>query len=91
MEIKPKIIGIPDIRLQINKQPINNIWLPNYVPEHTPTEPGKRVAIISIDQNLRCKVRGDLMIHSRALIEATFIEIMNTKRKNIMHYNRMHL
>ena len=31
------------------------------------------------------------MIHSKALIEATFIEIMNTKRKNIMHYNRMHL
>ena len=25
MEIKPKIIGTPEIRLQINKQPINNI------------------------------------------------------------------
>ena len=82
METKPKIIGIPESRLQINKQPINNISLPNYVPEHTPTEPGKRDTPISIDPNLRCKVKGDLKRNSKALIETTFIEIMNTKRKN---------
>ena len=36
MKIKPKIIGISESRLQINKQSINNISLPNYVYEHTP-------------------------------------------------------
>ena len=37
MKARPKIIGISEIRLQINMQPINNISLPNYVYEHTPT------------------------------------------------------
>ena len=41
MKTKPKIIGISESRLQINKQQINNILLPNYVYEHIPTESGK--------------------------------------------------
>ena len=41
MKTKTKIIGISESRLQIKKQPINNISLPNYVYEHTPAESGK--------------------------------------------------
>ena len=35
MKTKPKITGISQSMLQINRQPINNISLPNYVYEHT--------------------------------------------------------
>ena len=41
MKTKPKIIGIFDNRLQIKKQPTNNISLPNYIYEHTLTESHK--------------------------------------------------
>ena len=41
MKTKPNIIGISESRLQINKQPINNVSLQNYVYEYTPTESGK--------------------------------------------------
>ena len=53
MKIKPQIIGISESRLRINKQPINNISLPNYVYEHTPNESGKGGTLLYIDQNLK--------------------------------------
>ena len=84
MKTKPKIIGISESRLLINKQPINNISLPNYVYEHTPTESGKGGTLLYIDQNLKYKVRRDLNIHNKSLIESTSIEIMNTKQKNMI-------
>ena len=79
MNTKPKMIGISDSRLQISKQPINIISLPNYIYEHTPTESGKGGTLLYIDQNLKYKVRRDLNIYSKSLIESTSIEIMNTK------------
>ena len=84
MKAKPKMIGISESSLQINKQPINNISLPNYIYEHTPTESGKGDTLPYIDQNLKYKVRGDLNIYIKSLIESTFIEIMNTKQKNMI-------
>ena len=41
LKIKPNINRISETRLQRGKQPITNIFLPNYVYEHTPTETGK--------------------------------------------------
>ena len=40
LKIKPNITGISETRLQGGKQPITNIYLPNYVYVHTPTESG---------------------------------------------------
>ena len=60
MKTKPKIIGISESRLQINKKPINNVSLPNFVHEHTPTESGKGGTLLYINQNLKYKVRGEL-------------------------------
>ena len=60
MKTKPKVIRISESRLQINKQPINNISLPNYVYKHTATESGKGGTLPYTDQNLKYKVRGDL-------------------------------
>ena len=71
MKTKPKIIGISESRLLINKQPINNISLPNYVYEHTPTESAKEGTLLYADQNLRYKVRGDLNTCSKSLTEST--------------------
>ena len=84
MKTKLKIIGISESRLQINKQPINNISLPNYVFEQTPTESGKGGTLLYIDKNLKYKVRGDLNIYSKSLTESTSIEVMNTKQKNMI-------
>ena len=83
MKTKPNIIGISESRLQINKQPINNVSLQNYVYEYTPTESGKEGTFSTFSQNLKYKVRGDLNIYSKTLVESTFIEIMNTKQKKI--------
>ena len=41
MNIKPKIIGICESRLETSKLHKTNISLPNYVYEHTPTESSK--------------------------------------------------
>ena len=41
LKIKPNINRISETRLQRGKQPITNIFLPNYVYEHTPTETRK--------------------------------------------------
>ena len=79
MKTKPKIIGISESMLQINKQPVNNISLANDVHEHTPTESGNGPTHLYIDQILKYKVRGDLKIH-----ESNFIEIINTKQKNMI-------
>ena len=48
MKTKPKIIGISESRLQINKQPINNISLSNYVYKHTPAESDKGGTLLTL-------------------------------------------
>ena len=65
LKIKPNIIGISDTRLQMRKQPITNISLPNYVYEHTPTESGKGGTLLYIDKNIKYKLRNDLNIYEK--------------------------
>ena len=81
MKIKPKIIGISESRLQKVKQHITNILLPNYVYEHTPTESSKEGTLLYLDKNLKCKLRKDLNICHKGMIESTFAEIINKMRK----------
>ena len=77
MKIKPKIIGISESRLQKSKQHITNICLPNYVYEHTPTESSKGGTLLYLDKNLKCKLRKDLNIDHKRMIESTFVEIIS--------------
>ena len=58
---------ISESRLQINKQPINNISLLNYAYEHAQSESGKGGTLLYIDPNLKYKVRVDLTIYSEFL------------------------
>ena len=67
MKIKPKIIGISEIRLEKSKQHITNISHPNYVYEHTPTESSKGCTLQYLDKNLnenkQILIMGDFNIN----------------------------
>ena len=67
MKIKPKIIGISEIRLEKSKQHITNISHPNYVYEHTPTESSKGGTLQYLDKNLnenkQILIMGDFNIN----------------------------
>ena len=82
--MKPNIIGISETRLQRGKQPINNISLPNYVYEHTPTGLGKGGTLLCTDKSIKYKLRNDLKIYEKKMVESTFIDILNKKQKNLI-------
>ena len=74
LKIKPNIIGISETRLQMGKQQITNISLPNYVYEYTPTESGKDGTLLHTDKNIKYKLRNDLDIYEKRMVESTFIK-----------------
>ena len=78
-KIKSNMIGIFQTRLQNGKKPITNIYLPNYVYEHTLTESCKGGTLLYIDKIMKYKLHKDLK-----MIESTFIEILNKKQKNLI-------
>ena len=84
MKIKTKIIGISESKLQKSKQNITNISLPNYVYEHTPTESSKGETLLYLDKNLKQKLRMDLNIYHKGMIESTFDEIISKNEKNMV-------
>ena len=77
MKIKSNIIGMSETRLQNRKEPITNISLPNYVDEHTPNESGKGGTVLYIVKSMKYKLRKDLNILEKKIMESTFIEILN--------------
>ena len=79
LKIKPNIIGTSETRLRKGKQPITNISLPNYVYEHTLTESAKGGTLLYIDKSIKYKLRKDLNIFEKKMIESTFIKILNKK------------
>ena len=87
LKIKPNIIGISETRLQRVKQPITNISLLNYVYERTPTEAGKEKHFYILTKNIKYKLRNNLNIYEKKMVESTFIEILNKKQKK--NYNWM--
>ena len=84
LKIKPNRIGISETKLQRRKQPITNISLLNYVYEHTSTESGKGGTLLYIGKNIKYKLRNDLNLYERKMVESTFIEILNKKKKNMI-------
>ena len=73
MKIKPKIIGISESRLQKSNYHITNISLPNYVYEHTPAESSKGGTPLYLDKNLKYKLRKNINIYHKGIIESTFV------------------
>ena len=88
LKIKPKIIGISRSRLQKSKHQITNISVANYVYENTPTESSKGGSLLYLDKNLKYKLRKDLNLYHKGMIESTFIEIIKKSEK---HGGRLHL
>ena len=89
MKIKPKTIGISESRLQKSKQHITNISLPDYVYEHTPTESSKGGRLLYLDKHFKYKLRKDLNIYHKGMIESTLVEIINKDEKK--YGGRLHL
>ena len=84
MKIKPKIIGIFESKLQKSKQHLTNIFLPNYVYEHTPTKSSKEGTLLYLNKNLKYKLRKDLNIYHKGMIGSTFVEIISKNKKNMV-------
>ena len=62
----------------------NKYFSSNYVYEHTPTESGKGGTLLYIDKSIKYKLRKDLNIFEKKMIESTFIKILNKKQKNLI-------
>ena len=60
LEIKPNTIGMSETRSQKGKEPITNIYLPNYLYKHIPSESGKEGTLLYIDKNIKYELRKDL-------------------------------
>ena len=58
------------------------INIDHYIYEYTPTESSIGGTILYIDKSLKYKVRKDLNLNKPKEIESTFIEIIETKKKN---------
>ena len=84
MKIKPKIIGISESKLQKRKHHITSSSLPNYVYEHTPAESSKGGTFLYLDKNLKYKLKKDLNIYHKGMIESTFIEVINKNENNMV-------
>ena len=78
------IIAISETRLKNNLTPTSNITLENYTFEHTPTESSAGGTLLYIANHLSYKPRKDLCIYKNNELESTFIELINTRKKNVV-------
>ena len=69
---------------QKNKAQVNRMDLTNYSYEHCLTESSAGGTVLYIRNNLLYKPRNDLSIYKSAVLESTFIEIINHKKSNIL-------
>ena len=67
---------------QIDSPPLSNVNIDNYIYEYTHTESSKGGTLLYIDKSLKYKLRKDLNLNKPKEIESTFIEIIETKKKN---------
>ena len=51
---------------------------------NTTTESSKGGTLIYLDKNLKYKLRKDLNIYHKGMIESTFVKIINKNKKNVV-------
>ena len=78
------IIAITETRIKENVSVTNNLRIKNYSIEFTPTESSAGGTLLYIANHLSYKPRQDLNIYKKNELESTFIEIMNSKKSNII-------
>ena len=79
---KPKVIGISECRLKVNRTLLSNIDLKDYTYEWTHTEALKGGTFIYIDNKLQYKIWNDLKLYKEKQIESTFLKIIEPNLKN---------
>ena len=83
LKFKQKLCSFLRITKNINNI-LSNINLNNYVFELTPTESSAGGTLIYVANHLADKPRTDLQIYKKRDLESTFIEIINSKKSNII-------
>ena len=78
------IIAITETRIPKQVSLSNNLNLNNYSFEFTPTETSAGGTLLYIANHLSYKCRSDLNIYKKNELESTFIEIVNTRKSNII-------
>ena len=80
------IMGITETKICKSSEPIIDINLEGYNYFSTPTEAEKGGSLIYVAEKFNTKQRKDLetIMYKPKLLEATFIEIINSKKKNII-------
>ena len=81
IDMKFQIIGITECKIRHLDNCKNNIELPDYTIEYTPSKSEKGGALLYLSNSLNYKVRKDLLILKDKELESVFIEILNDKSK----------
>ena len=84
IKVNFNIIGISELRIKKNKNPIDNINLQNYIIEYCATEAANGSVLFYIKDNIMYKLRKDLKINKNKYLESIFLEVINQSGKNII-------
>ena len=77
-------MAITETRITKTVSITNNLNIKSYCTEFILTESSAGGTLLYISNHLSYKSRQDLNIHKKNELEFTFIEIMNTKKSNII-------
>ena len=83
-DFKFDVIGITESKLNRNKKHFATIDLLNYTIEHCPADGTNGGALLYVKKDLIYKLRNDLKIFKSKELESAFIEIINSKHKNLI-------
>ena len=78
------VVGIRESRIKKNNCPINSINVKEYSYDSCPTEYSEGGTLLYISNLLSCKARSDLSIYQSTELESIFIEILSSKKKNVI-------
>ena len=78
------VIGITESRIKRDQKTLSSIKIPNYKVEQCSTDSANGRALLYIKNDTLYKVRNDLKMSKSKKLESIFIEIINTKNKNIV-------
>ena len=78
------IIAVSETRISKKTSVISNVNLNNYSFESIPTESSAGGTMLYISNHLSYKPRTDLNTCKKNQLESTFIEIINSKKRNII-------
>ena len=78
------VIAINETRILKNNFSVTHINLTKYSYEYCPAKSSARGTLLYIGNRLSYKPRNDWFIYKTAQLEATFIELINTKKSNVI-------